>query len=147
MALLYTQTDLYSVPRIPREEYFHAANFEEFDGLETPRTSNSGGTPEGLNFGATPRPGQLNTPIAEQTYTPGPLRGVVGTLGGQPLPVANPLYRLGRGFTPANDTQRIQTRMGAGTNFQGVAQTVQLSEITNNPPVPGDISAILAGLA
>ena len=147
MALLYTQTDLYSVPRVPREEYFHAANFQEFDGLETPLTSNSGGTDTGINYGETPRPGQLNTAPADQTYTPGPLRGVVGTLGGQPLPVANPIYRLGRGYTPANDTQRIQTRMGAGTNSQGVAQTVQLSEITNNPPVPGDISAILAGLA
>jgi hypothetical protein len=147
MALLYTQTMNYSVPRVPREEYFHAANFQEFDGLTTPRTSNLGGIPEGTAYGANPRPGQQNTPLNEQTYTPGPLRGVVGTLGGQPLPVANPLYRLGRGYTAANDTQRIQTRMGAGTNSQGVAQTVQLSEITNNPPVPGDISAILAGLA
>lgn len=145
MGLIYQVP--FTVPATPPVELAHAANFEEFDGLETPRTNNTNQSNFGIEFGATPRPGQTQTPLSEQTYTPGPIRGVVGKVGGQPLPVANPLYRIGRGYTPANYTQRIQSRIGVGQNYQGAAQTVQLSEITNNPPMPGDISAIIAGMA
>jgi len=34
-----------------------------------------------------------------------------------------------------------------GQNNQGAAQTVVLSEITNAPPVPGDLTSIIAGLS
>jgi len=145
MGLIYQVP--FTVPATPPVELAHAANFEEFDGLTTPTTNNTNASRFGTTYGATPRPGQQNTPLEQQTYTPGPIRGVVGKVGGQPLPVANPLYRIGRGYTPANYTQRIQSRLGVGQNNQGAAQTVQLSEITNNPPVPGDISAIIAGMA
>ena len=143
MGLLYSVP--FTVPAVPPSEMAHAANFEEFDGLTLPRTNNTGGTPEGTDYGATPRPGQLNTPVEAQVFTPGPIRGVVGKIGASPLPVANPFYRVGRGFTPADYTQRMQHRTGVGQNNQGAAQTVALSEITNNPPVPGDLSAIIGG--
>lgn len=135
----------FMVPATPPVELAHAANFEEFDGLTTPTTNNTNLGNFGIEYGPSPRPGAGQTPLNEQVYTPGPIRGVVGKIGGQPLPVANPLYRIGRGYTPANYTQRIQTRLGVGQNNQGAAQTVALSEITNNPPVPGDISSIIAG--
>jgi len=142
--LYYAQAPV--VPRTPPVELNHAYNFQEFDGLETPLGNAPGEVSFGTNYGSTPRPGAINTPLSEQTYTRGPLRGTVGTLGGQPLPVANPLYRLGRGYTPST-TPTIQFRIGAGQNYQGVAQTVALSEVTNNPPVPGDLSGIIAGWA
>jgi len=135
-----------TVPRTPPIELNHAYNFQEFDGLEVPLGNAPGEVPFGINYGSTPRPGALNTPLDQQTYTRGPLRGTVGVVGGQPLPVANPLYRLGRGYTPSI-TPSIQFRIGAGQNYQGAAQTVALSEVTNNPPVPGDLSGIIAGWA
>jgi hypothetical protein len=141
--LYYAQAPV--VPRTPPVELNHAYNFQEFDGL-MPLDNAPGAVPAGTNYGSTPRPGALNTPLAEQTYTQGPLSATVGTLGGQPLPVANPLYRLGRGYTPST-TPTIQFRIGAGQNYQGAAQTVALSEVTNNPPVPGDLSGIIAGWA
>jgi hypothetical protein len=146
MGLLYTQ----SAPQVPTEPYpdlAHAPNFQRFDGLTLPETSGTNENQLGTNFGATPRPGQRNTPTAQQTYTKGPIVGTVGTIGGQPLPVANWLYRVGRGFTASNYTQRIQHRLGVGQAYQGAAQTVALSEITSNPPQPGDLSSIISGWA
>ena len=141
--LYYAQAPV--VPRTPPVELNHAYNFQEFDGL-MPLDNAPGEGPLGANYGSGPRPGALNTPKAEQTYTAGPLSATVGTLGGQPLPVANPLYRLGRGYTPSL-TPSVQHRLGVGQNYQGAAQTVALSEVTNNPPVPGDLSGIIAGWA
>lgn len=133
------------VPSHAPVEFAHAANFEQFDGLDVPNHDNR---THPNQFGAgqgwrSPRDFG-NTPIAEQTYTPGPLRGIASVLGGQPLPVANWLYRVGRGYT-ASRTPSVQHRMGAGQAYQGVAQTAALSEITNTPPIPGDISSIIAG--
>jgi len=142
-ALYYAQAPV--VPRTPQVELNHAYNFQEFDGLEVPMGNPAESVSLGTNYkGEYARPGQLNTPRDQQTYTPGPLRGVVGTLGGQPLPVANPLYRLGRGYTPSV-TPSIQFRLGVGQNYPGIGQTTALSEITNNPPIPGDLSAIIGG--
>jgi hypothetical protein len=142
--LFYAQAP--TVPTQPPIELAIAENFQEFDGLNVPATNNTGEQPFGTPYGATPRPGQLNTPQNEQTYTRGPMRGFVNTLGGQPLPVANWLYRTGRGYTPSV-AGGIQHRLGVGQNYGGVSQTAIMSEITNNPPVPGDLSSIISGWA
>jgi hypothetical protein len=143
-ALFYASVP--TVPTTPPREEAHAWNFQEFDGLTIPDTNGRDQGRFGTEYPASPVPGRANTPVSEQTYTPGPIRGVAGVLGGQPLPVANPVYRVGRGYTPSR-TPTIQFRLGAGQNYQGAAQTVALSEITNNPPVAGDLSAIIAGWA
>jgi len=144
MGLLYVTTNLPVVPGEAPAELAHAANFERFDGLEVPTTNNRDANQLGTPYGATPRPGGENTPIDEQTYTQAPIRGVVGTIGGQPLPVGDWLFRGDRGYT-RSETPSVQHRLGSGQAYQGAAQTVALSEITNNPPVPGDLSAIIAG--
>ena len=138
----------YVVPQEPPAELAHAPYFEAFDGLEV-LDNNTGEI--GLGFsagGQSPRPGQQNTPQTAFAYTRGPIAGIVGRLGGQPLPVANPFYRVGRGFTPSVSWLGIPPgHHGVGQNYQGIAQTVQLSEITGNPPVPGDITGIIAGIS
>jgi hypothetical protein len=128
-----------------------APGFERFDGLSQPPLDHpaaldplSGGSGGGgAEYGATPRPGQMNQPVG-QVYTPGPISGVVGTVGGQPLPVSPRIYKSPGDYTHSR-THSIQWRLGQGQAFQGVAQTVALSEITSNPPQPGDLTAILAG--
>ena len=144
MGLLYVTTPFPVVPGEAPAELAHAANFERFDGLEIPDTAGRDQNQLGTTYGATPRPGGENTPVSEQTYTAAPIRGVVGTVGGQPLPVNDWLFRGGRGYTHS-ETPSIQHRLGSGQAYQGAAQTVALSEITNNPPIPGDLSGIIAG--
>jgi len=146
MGLLYVTTPIPVVPGAAPAELAHAQNFERFDGLEVPTTNNRDANQLGTTYGPTPRPGAENTPIEEQTYTAAPIRGVVGTVGGQPLPVGDWLFPGGRGYTPS-ESPSIQHRLGSGQAYQGAAQTVALSEITNNPPVPGDLSGIIAGFA
>jgi len=146
MGLLYVTTPIPIVPGQAPAELAHASNFERFDGLEIPTTAGRDENQLGTAYGATPRPGGVNTPVVEQTYTAAPIRGVVGTVGGQPLPVADWLYAGDRGYTPS-ETPSIQHRLGSGQAYQGAAQTVALSEITNNPPIPGDLSGIIAGWA
>ena len=137
----------YVVPTEPPAEVAHATYFEAFDGLE-PLVNNDQSVSIATSYGPTPRPGWAPTPVAQQTYTRGPLIGVMGRLGGQPLPVASWEYRVGRGYTEGANALGNFQRMhyGVGQNYQGAAQTTQLSEITNNPPVPGDLSGIIAGL-
>lgn len=139
----------YVVPQTPPAELAHATYFEEFDGLMP--LDNAPGE-MGLGYsegGQSPRPGQQNTPLTALAYTRGAIPGITGKLGGQPLPVADPFYRVGRGYTPSSDWAGNfqRTHYGVGQNYQGVAQTVQLSEITGNPPIPGDLTGILAGLS
>jgi hypothetical protein len=117
-----------------------AANFERFDGLaplDSPRTR------EQTDFyPAGPRPGQsADTPLV---YTPGGIPSLTNTLGGQPLPVHHWLYNRNPTYTPAHPGG-LQFRFGQGQAYQGVAQTVQLGEITNNPPQPDQLQSILAG--
>lgn len=165
-------------PEVPQTDYAVAANFERFDGLDgTPPSATGGPTPYpeneangGLdhpgNFdpesggtggggsqygwdiaGNSPRPGQSDQPLG-QVYTEGPLQGVVGTVGGQPLPVSPRMYKTQGNYTRSR-TPSIQFRTGIGQHGPselGLAQTVQLSEITNAPPQPGDLTSILAGL-
>ena len=145
-AYLFTSnvTDLI-VPGAPQPDMAVAPNFERFDGLSQPPLDNPAGQP-GVT-GSASRPGGWVTP---DEYTPGVISGVVGTVGGQPLPVADwqtsTAHQQQATYTPSR-TPSVQFRLGDGQANQGVAQTVQLSEITNNPPVPGDLTSILAGLA
>ena len=134
----------YVVPQQPPAELAHATYFEAFDGLE-PLVNNDQAR---YIDGPVQAPGGGGTPVAEQAFTHGPIAGIMGRLGGQPLPVANPIWRVGRGYTPStNWAGDFQTRpnRGVGQNYQGIAQTVQLSQITGSPPVPGDITSIIAG--
>lgn len=138
-----------------------AKNFERFDGLgqpplEHPATENpqdwtgGGGAFYGWAAeGGSPRPGQSDQPIG-QVYTTGALVGVTGTLGGQPLPVRDWKYQQdGRdGYTGAT-APSIQFRLGVGQRGPselGAAQTTALAMITNNPPEPGSLDAIIAGV-
>ena len=158
-AYLFTNdvTDLI-VPQTPQADQAVAVNFERFDGLDghpqldAPAAQSpedyTGGWYTDDGYGPSPRPGQMAQPMG-QVYTPGPLAGVVGVLGGQPLPVGawqsnDDAYD--RAYTRSK-TPSIQWRLGNGQNNQGVAQTVALSEITSNPPQPGDLTSILAGQA
>jgi hypothetical protein len=147
--LLVAQIDPgnYVVPSQPPAELAHATYFEAFDGLEPLEGSDNGGRLGATYGGEVPRPGQLNTPATSLDYTRGAVPGIMGRLGGQPLPVANPIWRVGRGYTPSSDWAGNfqRTHYGVGQNYQGIAQTVQLSQITGNPPVPGDITGIIAG--
>ena len=114
-----------------------AENYEKFDGLAP--LDHPSGQP-GVE-GSRSRPGGWPT---EDVYTPGPLAGLTNTLGGQPLPVADPIHRP-PGHAEFVHLSYMQFRLGVGQNYQGVAQTVALGEITSNPPQPGDLSSILAG--
>jgi len=139
------------VGQTPQPDMAVAYNFERFDGIDQPPLDHpaaedpeSGGSRGfGVDYGASPRPGQHNQPQG-QVYTPGPLSGVVGVVGGQPLPVSPRITRPAGTVTLVN-APSIQWRLGVGQGYQGVAQTVALSEITDNPPVPGDLTSILAG--
>ena len=141
------------VPGTPPVDIAVAENFERFDGFEPTMhpaaLSDSdwvGGIEPGtLNY---PRPGQLSTPVAEQTYTPSSLYRTVGTLGGQPYPARAGVYKETGDVTLVH-TPSVQWRLGVGQHGPsslGAANTVQLSEITSNPPQPGDLASIIAGL-
>jgi hypothetical protein len=142
------------VPGTAQPDIAVGRNFERFDGLDVPDTNPASTSGENLPSGSDefgfnqlghyPAPGKGDTPLSQQTYTPGPLKGLTNTLGGQPLPVNDWKWRADRGYT-AGRTHSIQHRMGDGQAYQGAAQTVQLSEITGNPPVPGELSGIIAG--
>lgn len=136
------------VPGTPQADQAVAANFERFDGLSQPPLENPA---YGVNAygdagtGCNPRTGQLGQP-AGQVYTPGPISGVVGVVGGQPLPVAACINRApGLGDYTKVISPGVQHRFGVGQAYQGAAQTVALSEITGNPPQPGDLTSIIAG--
>jgi hypothetical protein len=134
----------------PAPELRIAPNFERFDGLSQPNlNAPATGPAPGLDYGgAVPRPGQRNEALADQVYTRGPLQGTTNTLGGQPLPVKDWKYPAGRNYTHAV-SPGVQHRLGVGQRGPselGAAQTVALGGITNNPPQPGDLSAIIAGI-
>lgn len=145
-------------PNVPQTDNAVAANYERFDGLaptdnpaaEDPDSGGTGGGGAEYGWdiaGHSPRPGQSDQPIG-QVYTPGPLSTTVGTLGGQPLPVSSRIFKDEGAYTKSR-TPSIQQRIGVGQHGPselGVAQTVALSEITSNPPQPGDLASILAGL-
>lgn len=168
-AIIISNPGMIVGPAVPQTDLAVAPNFERFDGLAARNDPRNPGPaispgeldhPAGLNdgdyaagfstggyFGESPRPGQMAQPIG-QVYTEGPIQGVVGTVGGQPLIVSPRVYKQEGAYTPSK-WPTIQHRLGVGQkgpSSLGVANTVALSEITNAPPVPGDLTSILAGL-
>ncbi len=125
------------VPATPPPEVFVAPNFQQWDGF-TPMDHPAGQADPGT------RPGAGETPLSEQTYTPSTLQGLTNTLGGQPLPVSERIHAPAGSATVVTPLS-MQFRSGVGQNYQGAAQSVLASEITGNPPVPGDITSIIAG--
>ena len=142
----------------PQLELGVGPNYEQFDGIEQtpltgPESSTYYGDPVKDRTGASDR--GTPTPLTEQVYTPGPNNGLVNTLGGQPWPASAGPYRgnvtggKGPGDYTSVTAHSVQFRLGVGEHGPselGVAQTVKLSEITSNPPEPGDLTSILAGL-
>lgn len=131
------------VPATPQPDMAVAANYERFDGLMP--LDQSSLIPFGVDYGPTPIPGQNQTPIAEQTYTPGPNVGLVNTLGGQPLPVGQWSGRREGGYTPAPPRTIGGPKMGR-QHYNGIAETVFFAELQSNPPQPGDLASIIAGI-
>jgi hypothetical protein len=131
-------------PSIQPGELDHPADFDPLSG-----GTGGGGSMYGWNNpGGSPRPGGSDQPEG-QVYTEGPLQGVVGTLGGQPYPVSPRIYKDTGDYTHSK-WPTVQWRIGVGQHGPsslGAQNTVQLSEITNSPPVPGDLTGIIAGLA
>lgn len=122
-----------------------APDFERFDGLtQLDNPAGQGRPMYGATGAGNPRPGQ--SVDTAKVYTPGPISGVVGTLGGQPLPTSDRIHRAPGSYQASRGVGTMQFRLGVGQNNPGVQQTVALSQITNNPPIPGDISGIIAGL-
>lgn len=119
-----------------------APNFERFDGLTPLDHPSPGVNPYGE--GDNPRPGQRDQPTG-QVYTEGGIPGVVGVLGGQPYPARCGVFKASGDYTGAK-APSVQHRLGVGQDNQGAAQTVQLSNVTNNPPQPSDLSLIIAGI-
>lgn len=161
-ALLLNQGNPGAVVPVPGEMVLPdlrvAPNFERFDGLDVPASNpatsdpDAGGTGFGANYGwnvpgASPRPGAVDEPIG-QVYTEGPLKGLANTIGGQPLPVRDWKYPAGRTYTGAR-APSVQFRQGVGQRGPselGAAQTTFLGGITANPPEPGDLASIIAGV-
>ncbi len=135
MSVLIASAKPFIVPGTPPEDMAVAPNFERFDGL-APLDKPTGRDPGTRSDGT--------TPVAQQTYTRSAWDAITGTVGGQPLPVADPIHRPEGASTPAYAIS-TQFRGGAGQANQGVAQTVALADIANNPPTVGDLTSILAG--
>ncbi len=135
MSVLVATAKPFIVPGAPPEDMAVAPNFERFDGL-APLDKPTGRNPGTRTNGT--------TPVDLQTYTRSAWDAVTGTVGGMPLPVADPLHRPEGSSTPAYPVN-MQYRGGVGQANQGVAQTVQLATLANNPPAAGDLSSILAG--
>jgi hypothetical protein len=132
------------VPTTPPADMAVAANYERFDGLE-PLDNRPGLVPFGAPYAPAPRdPGQ--TPVAGQGYTRGPVPGLTNTLGGQPLPVAHWADGHPRGYTPA-PARLIGGPKTGRQNYQGAAETVFFADLQSNPPQPGDLASIIAGLS
>lgn len=132
------------VPGKPRSELAVAPFFEQWDGLE-PLDNSPSEIPFG-EYGPAPRTPGI-TPLKEQTYTPGPIAGLVNTLGGQPLPVIDQIHRPFQGaYTPAGARTVGGPKMGRQA-YGGQAETVFFADLQANPPQPGDIASIIAGLS
>lgn len=140
------------VPDEPQPDMAVGENFQQFSGVGDPVLEHPAGWQRtGYYTEDNPRPGQsIGTP---DTYTPSPLTGLANTLGaGQAAmpeygPAGESVYRP-PGSAALVVTPSVQFRLGVGQHGPselGVAQTVQLSSITGNPPQPGDLTSILAG--
>ena len=149
------------VPIKPPLEKRVQTNYERFDGFDsTPYPADLVSDDAANPYGdRNPRPGQNgthgNTPYGDIGRL-GPnargIPGVVGSVGAAPRPGADCLKKTSADFvsslTTAQATQSNPNyRFGPGGQFQGIAQTAAMSEITNNPPQPGDLASIIAGSA
>jgi hypothetical protein len=134
-----------TIPENPPADMAVGENFERFTGTH-PVLTHAGQSPL---TGSPNRPGQAAYE-GEMVYTPGRLGGLTNTLGGEPLSAVKTSDRIHRprgGFTAAK-ALTYQLRLGVGQkgpSTLGVAQTVALATITNNPPEGTPLLQMLAG--
>lgn len=133
------------VPQKAPADMAVAPNFERFTGTLPALDHPAGQSPV---TGSPNRPGQAAYE-APTVYTPGRTGGLTNTLGGQPLlSTSDRIHRAPGGYTPAN-SPTIQFRLGVGQkgpSTLGLAQTVSLATVTNNPPEGTPLLQMLAGL-
>lgn len=133
------------VPVTPPLESRVQENYVRYDGLDSTPYPGLEVSPLEDAYPTTPRPG------ASASDTKGKLGpnargipGVVGSVGATPLPVGDCLKKTV--FETVAATQSNPNfRFGPGGAYQGIAQTLAMSEITNNPPQPGDLASIFMG--
>lgn len=116
-----------------------APNYEVFDGLGPLDHAVSSPPVEGSPSRPGGGPGSPD-------YTPGPVSGVRGVVGGMPLPVADPLTRPPGEYTPAG-VFTVQYRLGVGQqgpSALGVQNTLQ-GLAASQPPIPTPFELILSG--
>ena len=147
----YLGTDIvrsFIVPQTPPADLRVAPNYERFDGLEQLDNpgANDGAIAFGTAYAPSPNPGMRSTPVGEQTYTRGPNGALVNTLGGQPLPVMQWNYQPQGSYTPAGTRTVGGPKMGR-QHYNGAAETVFFADLQSNPPVPGDLASIIAGIS
>ena len=133
-----------SVPQSPPVEDAIGPFYERFDGFEPWGFDAASGyepVSEGWNYGDSPRPGQLNTDATD----PAGVYGKVGSVGASPYPVYNPMHKVIM-ETQHFDHPTTQFRLGPGAQAPGLQNTLTSTEITQNPPQPGDLASIIAGL-
>ena len=133
-----------SLPSTPPVDMAVAPNFERFTGTH-PNLDNA---PQNAKVQGSPnKPGGYYE--GEQVYTRGRTGGLTNVLGGEPLPVSDRIHRPA-GVTQLVNAPTIQLRLGVGQHGPsslGLAQTVALATITNNPPAGADILSIISGRA
>lgn len=137
------------VPRDPPLQSAVAPNYERFDGLdEIGQVPGNGiiSTPFGVSYGESPDPGRVNAPF---TLGHG-IAGKVGSVGASPYPVAtqNGPNRTAETLRSSVSVSQLTTqfRMGpGGSGFQGIAQSVQMTEIQQGLPAPDPLASIYLG--
>ena len=131
-------------PQTPPLQEAIADNYERFDGLDSTPYPLGDVEPTGLNPDV--RPGQRETHGSFMGPNARGIPGVVGSVGASPLPVADCLHKT-EFATQAATQSNPNFRFGPGGAAPGLSQTIAMSEISKNPPQPGDLAAIFAGLA
>ncbi len=133
-----------AVPSTPPVEEAVAPYYERYDGLEPIGQVPGNGvisTPFGVSYGEQPDPGRLNAPFTRGNG----IAGKVGSVGASPLPVADRIHRMGAESVKVSQLT-TQFRMGPGSSgFQGIAQSVSMTEIQQGLPSPEGLSSIYTG--
>ena len=123
--LLHGAINGWIVPTTPPGELVVGSTFSQSDGL-TGNPDPSMGKSAGSRTAG-------NTPFAEQTSTRSALAGVVGTVGGAPLPVRNEAFRT-NAYTQLVAPYNLQLRPATNTQANpGLQHTVMMQSIINNP--------------
>ena len=135
-----------TIPENPPIDMAVAPNFERFTGTHPALDNPAGQSPV---TGSPNRPGQAAYE-GPMTYTPGRRGGLTNVLGGEPLAAARTSDRIHRpaGNYTAARALTYQLRLGVGQKGPselGLAQTVALATITNNPPEGTPLLQMLAG--